>query len=44
MFAITNRAEDLSPWAIIIARAAWNPQFDVISAPATISPMCPTEE
>jgi len=44
MFAITNKAEDLKPWAIIIARAACNPQLEFIKAPATIKPMWPTEE
>jgi hypothetical protein len=27
-----------------MAKAACNPQFEFISAPATISPICPTEE
>lgn len=44
MFAITNSADDLSPWAIIMAREACIPQFEFEFIPATINPICPTEE
>lgn len=44
MFAITNKAEDLRPWAIIMASAACIPQFVLVFIPAIIRPMWPTEE
>lgn len=44
MFAITNNAEDLNPWAIIIIRALESPHIEFESIPANISPMCPTDE
>jgi len=44
MFAIQNRAEDLNPWAIIMASPASIPSFEFVSIPATISPMWPTDE
>lgn len=44
MFAITNSADDLSPWAIIIAREACIPHLVFEFIPATTNPMCPTEE
>lgn len=44
MFAITNNAEDLSPWAIIMVSDACIPQLEFEFTPATTKPMCPTEE
>lgn len=37
-------AEDLIPWAIIIDKPAWTPNFELVSTPATIKPMCPIDE
>lgn len=44
IFASENRADDDSPWAIIIKDAPIRPhtEFDIV--PASISPICPTEE
>lgn len=39
-----KRAEDPRPWATIIIRAPANPQVELDNMPASISPMCPTEE
>jgi uncharacterized membrane protein len=39
IFAMQNRADDLSPWAIIIARLACIPSLELDSIPATINPM-----
>jgi len=39
-----NRAEDLKPWAIIIIKAPYIPQEVLVSRPASINPMWPTEE
>lgn len=39
IFAITNGADGLSPLAVIIARAAWSPQFEFIVAPGAVFPM-----
>ncbi len=44
IFAIQNNADELSPWAIIIDRLACSPSFEFVSIPATISPICPTDE
>lgn len=44
IFAIQKSADDLSPWAIIIDRLACNPNLEFVSIPATISPICPTDE
>jgi len=44
MFAMQNSADDLSPWAIIMASLACNPSFEFVNIPATINPMCPTDE
>jgi hypothetical protein len=44
MFAIQNRADDLNPWAIIIDNLACSPNFEFVNIPATISPICPTDE
>lgn len=44
MFAIQNSADDLNPCAIIIDSLATIPSFELVSIPATISPMCPTDE
>ena len=44
MFAIQKSADDLNPWAIIIDSLACSPSLEFVSIPATISPMCPTDE
>jgi hypothetical protein len=44
IFAMQNNAEDLSPWAIIIARLACIPNFEFDSIPVTMRPIWPTEE
>lgn len=44
IFAIQNNADDLNPWAIIIDNLACNPNFESVNIPATINPMCPTDE
>jgi uncharacterized membrane protein len=44
IFAIQNNADDLNPWAIIMASLACIPNFEFDSMPATIRPICPTEE
>ena len=44
IFAIQNSADDLNPWAIIIDRLACSPSLEFVSIPATISPICPTDE
>lgn len=44
MLAKINRAEDLSPWAIIIIRALDKPHSEFDNMPASISPICPTDE
>lgn len=44
IFAIQNSADDLSPWAIIIASLACIPSFEFDSIPATINPIWPTDE
>jgi hypothetical protein len=44
IFAMQNSAEDLNPWAIIIASLACIPSFEFDSIPATISPIWPTDE
>jgi len=44
MFAKINRAEDLSPWAIIIIRALDNPHRELDIIPASINPIWPTDE
>lgn len=44
MFAIQNSADDLNPWAIIMDSLAWSPSFEFVNIPATINPMCPTDE
>lgn len=37
-------AEDLNPWAIIMANLACIPNLEFDNIPATISPICPTDE
>lgn len=44
LLAMANRAEEQSPWAIIMARAPWCPHKVLVIRPAVSSPMCPTEE
>jgi hypothetical protein len=44
MFAIQNKADDLRPWAIIIANLACIPSLELDNIPATINPMWPTDE
>lgn len=44
MFAMANRAEEDRPWAIIMKIAPYIPRGELDMAPATSSPMCPTEE
>lgn len=44
MFAKIKRADDLRPWAIIIASAPHIPQDVFVRRPASISPMWPTDE
>lgn len=44
MFARQNIAEDTRPWAIIIARPPYIPNEVLDITPATISPICPTDE
>ena len=39
-----NRADEPRPWAIIIIRAPAIPHVLLVSIPASISPMWPTEE
>jgi len=39
-----NSAEEPSPWAIIIIRAPVIPQVVLVNMPASIRPICPTEE
>ncbi len=34
-----NRAEDLRPWAIIMAKAPHMPHVVLVSSPASISPI-----
>lgn len=44
IFVKTNSAEDLRPWAIIMARDPAIPHDELDIIPANISPMCPTDE
>lgn len=44
IFAIQNSADDLNPWAIIIDSLATIPSFELVNIPATINPICPTDE
>lgn len=44
MFANENRADDDNPWAIIIRVAPIIPHCEFDRAPASISPMWPTDE
>ena len=44
ILARENRAEEHSPWAIIIVREALHPHLVLDIVPATNSPMCPTLE
>lgn len=43
-FAKINNAEDLKPWATIIAKDPDIPHKELESSPASINPMWPTEE
>lgn len=44
MLASLNRADEHSPWAIIIRSAPVNPQDVMDMVPATRIPICPTDE
>jgi hypothetical protein len=44
MLANENKADDDRPWAIIISRPPIKPHFVLDNMPASINPMCPTEE
>jgi hypothetical protein len=44
MFANENIADEHRPCAIIINRVPPIPHVEIDIVPATISPMCPTEE
>jgi hypothetical protein len=44
MFAMQNIADDLKPWAIIMANLACIPNLEFDNIPATINPICPTDE
>lgn len=44
MLASENRAEDLRPWAIIIVKEPIKPHDVFESMPASINPICPTDE
>ena len=44
ILAIANIPEEHRPWAIIIIRAPFRPQVELVMAPAIIKPMWPTDE
>lgn len=44
ILANENKADEHRPWAIIINRAPLIPHEECVIIPATIIPMCPTEE
>lgn len=44
MLARTNRAEEHKPWAIIIIKPPHSPHFVLVDIPASIIPICPTDE
>jgi len=39
-----KRADELNPWAIIIINAPYIPHVVLVSSPASIRPICPTDE
>lgn len=44
MFLIAKRAEEDSPWAIIMNEVPYIPKVENDIVPAIRRPMCPTEE